>query len=95
VAERSRSEQETARDEIDSLTGGPGVVATKSQAQGSLMWIIIGLVIGAVVGAVVGLIAGAFLVSVLVGAVGGAVVAAVAGGGQRPKQRLESGEVDG
>jgi NADH:ubiquinone oxidoreductase subunit 6 (subunit J) len=87
-------EQETARDEIDSLAGGPGVVATKSQAQGSLLWIAAGLVIGAIVGAVIGLFVDAFLVSVLVGAVGGAVVAAVAGGGQRPKQRLEAGEAD-
>jgi F0F1-type ATP synthase assembly protein I len=94
VVERSRSEQETAREEIDSLTGGPGVVATKSQAQGSLVGIVIGLVIGAIVGAVVGLLIDAFLVSILVGAVGGAVVAAVAGGGQRPKQRLEAGEAD-
>jgi hypothetical protein len=94
VAERSRAEQEYAKDELDSVTGGPGVLATKSQAQGSLMGIVIGAVIGAILGAVIGLITNTLVVGIIVGAVGGAVVAGVAFGGQRPKRRLEGTEAD-
>jgi predicted lipid-binding transport protein (Tim44 family) len=94
MAERTRRDQDVARDEVDSLTGGPGVVATKSQAQGALAGILVGAIVGAIIGGVIGLIANFLIVGLLVGAVGGAVVAGVAGGGQRPKQRLEGSEAD-
>jgi hypothetical protein len=94
VAERPKREQDIARDEVDSFTGGPGVVATKSQAQGALVGIAIGAAVGAIIGAIIGLIVDVLVVGVIVGAVGGAVVAGVAGGGQRPKQRLEGTEAD-
>ena len=92
MAERSERQQEAAKGEVDSITGGPGVVATKSQAQGALTGIIVGAVIGAILGAVIGLIADFLVIGVIVGAVAGAVVAGVAGGGQRPKQRLSDTE---
>lgn len=88
VVERSEREQAVAKDEVDSITGGPGVVATKSQAQGALVGIVIGAIVGAIVGAIIGLLADFLIVGIIVGAVAGAVVAGVAGGGQRPKQRL-------
>lgn len=94
MAERTRREQEVARDEVDSLTGGPGVVATKSQAQGGLVGIIVGAVLGAILGLIVGLIFDVLIVGIIVGLVAGTVVAGVAGGGQRPKQRLVDDEAD-
>jgi hypothetical protein len=94
VADRSRTEQEAAKDEVDSLTGGPGVVATKSQAQGGLAGIVVGAFVGAILGLVVGLLADVLVIGIIVGAVAGATVMGVAGGGQRPKQRLEGTEED-
>ena len=94
MAERSRAEQEVAKGEVDSLTGGPGIVATKSQAKESLVGIVIGLVVGAILGAIVGAIADVLVVGIIVGAVGGAVVAGVAGGGQSPRHNLEGSEAD-
>lgn len=94
VAERNKNEQDVARDEVDSFTGGPGVVATKSQAQGSIVGIIVGALVGAVLGVGLGLLFDAFLLGIIVGTIAGAVVAGVAGGGQRPKQRLEGDEAD-
>lgn len=94
MADRPRGQQEVAKDEVDSLTGGPGLVATKSQAQGGLVGLIVGAIAGAAIGFIVGLIVDLIVVTTIVGAVGGAVVAAVAGGGQRPKQRLEGSETD-
>jgi F0F1-type ATP synthase assembly protein I len=95
MAERTRRDQDAARDEVDSLTGGPGVVATKSQAQGALVGILVGAIVGAILGGLVGLLADFLIVGLIVGAVAGAVVTGVAGGGQRPKQKLGSTEADG
>ena len=95
MAERPEAEREAARAETDSFTGGPGVVATKSQARGSLFGALIGAVVGALLGLVIGLLADVLVVGLVVGAVAGAVVGGVAGGGQNPKQKLgQSSEED-
>ncbi len=91
MAERPESEREAARAETESFTGGPGVVATKSQARGGVMGAVIGAVVGAALGLVIGLLADVLVVGIVVGAVGGSVVGGVAGGGQNPKQKLGEG----
>ena len=91
MAQRPESERRKAQAETDSLTGGPGVVATKSQARGALAGIAVGAVIGLVIGIIVGLIIDSLLVTPIVTTVAGAVVGGVAAGGQNPKQKLGSG----
>lgn len=88
MAERPERERAAAHQETDSFTGGPGVVATKSQARGSIAGALIGAVVGALLGLLVGLLADFMVVGIVVGAVGGAVVGGVAGGGQNTKQKL-------
>lgn len=91
MAERPEREREAAHAETDSFTGGPGIVATKSQARGGIVGAIIGGVVGAVLGLLIGLLADVLVVGIIVGAVGGSVVGGVAGGGQNPKQKLGEG----
>src|SRR5688500_19852122 len=78
VAQQGRDiarEKETA----DHFTGGPGVVATKSQAQGATGGFLIGAVVGAIIGGIVGLIVQgpALWIAPIVFAVGGAVALGV------------------
>ena len=71
------------QEEGDSLTGGPGVVATKSQARGGLAGIVIGIIVGGGLGALIGLLMGGGSTTVIiaiVGAVAGAVALGVFGG---------------
>ena len=72
--ERARARQDM-REEAEGFTGGPGVVASKSQARGSLLWTVIATIVGALVGLLVGALAfegeGAVITAV-VGAVAGA-----------------------
>lgn len=91
MAERQEPERQAAHAETDSFTGGPGVVATKSQARGSVAGAVIGAIVGALLGLVIGLLADVLVVGIVVGAVAGSVVGGVAGGGQNPKQKLGSG----
>ncbi len=91
MAERPEEHREAAHAETDSFTGGPGVVATKSQARGGVVGAVIGAVVGALLGLVIGLLADVLVVGIVVGAVAGSVVGGVAGGGQNPKQKLGSG----
>lgn len=91
MAERPEPQREAAHAEADSFTGGPGVVATKSQARGSVFGGLAGAVVGALLGLVIGLLADVLVVAIVVGAVAGAVVGGVAGGGQNPKQKLGEG----
>ena len=77
--------------ETDAMVGGPGVVATKSQARGGAIGIVIGAIVGAIIGVIVGLIVDALLVTTIVGAVAGAVFGGVVAGGQNPKQKLGQG----
>jgi hypothetical protein len=89
-----REERSAQRDEAtQGLTGGPGVVATKSQAQGATA----GIAIGAIVGLVVGLIAlegGAIAIPIITFAVGGAVAAGVFGGYFKSQKTREDRAAD-
>jgi hypothetical protein len=94
---RSRGQREL-EEEADGFTGGPGVVASKSQARGSLG----GIVAGAIVGAILGLVVGALffegslglVIAVVAFAVGGATFGGVAGGSFAPRKKLEGSEAD-
>ncbi len=94
---RSTGQHDLER-EADSFTGGPGVVASKSQARGSVGGIVLGAIIGAIVGVIVGLIffTGALgvIISTVAFAVGGATFGGVAGGFVKPRQELEGTEAD-
>ena len=95
MAERIRDierEHETA----ENLEVGPGVVATKSQAQGATGGLALGAVVGAVIGLIVGVIAGgaAVWIAPIVFAVGGAVALGVFGGYAKSQQTRESSRVD-
>ncbi len=87
------------REEAESLTAGPGVVASKSQARGSLAGIVAGTVAGAVLGLIVALIAfsetgRAIVISVLAFAVAGATFGGVAGGFVKPRRKLQHTDTD-
>lgn len=94
---RTHGQQELEK-EAEGFTGGPGVVASKSQARGGLG----GLAAGAVVGALLGLLVGALffdgalgvVIAVVAFAVGGATFGGVAGGFVAPRKKLEGSEAD-
>jgi ABC-type branched-subunit amino acid transport system permease subunit len=93
-----REERSAQRDEAtQGLTGGPGVVATKSQAQGATAGIAIGVIVGAIVGLVIGLLAlegAAITIPVITFAVGGAVAAGVFGGYFKSQKTREDRSTD-
>ncbi len=94
---RSRAQREL-EEEAEHLTGGPGVVASKTQARGSLGGIAVGTVVGALIGLVVGLLffegALGITVSVVAFATGGATFGGIAGGSFAPRKKLEGSEAD-
>ena len=99
MADHEVPSQRVMREEADSAVVGPGVVATKSQIQGSA----IGALVGAVIGAVIGLLAGlliwndstqAIMIAVIVFAVGGATAGGTSGGFLRNRERMERGDPD-
>ena len=76
--------------ESEHLTGGPGVVATKSQAQGAVGGGFVGAVIGGLIGLGIGLIAfdgTTTIITVIVGVVAGLVFGGVSGGIALPMTR--------
>ena len=93
-----QTERDVAREEetADHFTGGPGVVATKSQAQGASAGIFAGAAIGAVLGLIVGLFlqGSAIWIAPIVFAVGGAVALGVFGGFLKSQQTREHSRVD-
>jgi uncharacterized membrane protein len=90
--------QEEMKQETEHLTGGPGVVATKSQARGSLVGLVAGVVAGALLGALIGLLIfeGALGVAITTIAFGvaGATFGAVSGGFVAPRKKLGPTEAD-
>ena len=97
MAERPVASPQEMHEEGDSFTGGPGVVATKSQARGSLA----GIVIGTLLGALLGFLVGSFLeggrgmiIAVIVFAVAGATAGGVSGGFMRPRKKLPDSDAD-
>ena len=96
--DRTEARQEM-REEAESLTGGPGVVASKSQARGGLAGAITGAVIGAIVGLVIGLLAfsetgRAIVISVVSFAVAGATFGGVVGGFVTSRRKLQRTDAD-
>jgi predicted lipid-binding transport protein (Tim44 family) len=93
-----RAGKETTQKEAEHFTGGPGVVATKSQARGATG----GMVVGALLGALVGLLIGALMfegtrsiiIATIAIAVAGGVFGAVAGGIGRSMKKLEHTDAD-
>lgn len=81
--QRVPSEREV-HGEADSFTGGPGVVATKSQARGGIAGAVVGALIGAIIGALIGLLflggGSSTIITAIVGAVAGAVALGIFGG---------------
>ncbi|MDP9067608.1 MAG: hypothetical protein M3N53_04545 [Actinomycetota bacterium] len=95
--ERSRAQREL-EEEAEHLTGGPGVVASKTQARGSLAGLVGGLVVGAILGAIVGVLffqgTLGIVISVIAFATGGATFGGLAGGSFAPRKKLEGSEAD-
>jgi len=90
--------QEEMKQEAEHLTGGPGVVATKSQARGSLAGLLGGVIVGALIGVLIGLLlfdgtVGVVITTIAFG-VAGATFGAVSGGFVAPRRKLGSTEVD-
>ena len=90
MAERPEPQRDSQYQETDSFTGGPGVVATKSQGRGAMAGAIVGALVGALLGVVIGLLVDNIVVGIVVGAVAGSVVGGVAGGGQNAKRARQN-----
>ena len=76
--------------ESEHVTGGPGLVATKSQAQGAVGGGLVGAIVGGLIGLGIGLIAfngTTTIIVVIVGAVAGFVFGGVSGGIALPMTR--------
>ena len=89
--------QNEMEEESRAMTGGPGVVATKSQARGAVGGGFVGGIVGALIGLVVGLLAfdgTGTIITVVVGGVAGFVFGGVSGGIVRPMQKLDEDESD-
>ncbi len=84
--------------EAEGFTGGPGIVATKSQARGSLAGIVIGGIVGVMLGAALGALVFQGTFGLVIGAVvigvAGLVAGGVSGGIVNPQRKLDRGEAD-
>jgi uncharacterized protein (DUF697 family) len=80
-------------EEVEGVAGGPGLIATRTQARSGGIGAIVGAVIGALIGLLVGLLlfdgGRAVVISVVALAVGGAVFGGVAAGITRSMNKLE------
>ena len=97
MSQRDPEPRTPMESEAEGFTAGPGVVATKSQAKGSIG----GTLIGAVVGALLGLVIGALflegagmIIAIVAFAVAGAVAGGTAGGFVKPRRDLTDGGAD-
>ena len=98
MSEGVQGPRRAMREEAESISPMPPVVATKTQGRGALGGALGGAVIGAVVGLLIGLFAfdgtlGLVIATLAFGAAG-AVAGGVSGGITRPAQKLQSGEAD-
>jgi predicted lipid-binding transport protein (Tim44 family) len=93
-----RAKNEATQEEAEHFTGGPGVVATKSQARGASGGIIAGALLGALVGFLIGALlfegARSIIIAAVAVAVAGGVFGAVAGGIGRSMKKLERTDAD-
>lgn len=89
---------EEMKEEAEHFTAGPGVIATKSQARGSLVGIAVGTIVGALIGVIVGVLffEGTFgiVITAIAFGVAGATFGGVAGGFVAPRKRLGPGQAD-
>jgi predicted lipid-binding transport protein (Tim44 family) len=96
--EEVRAEKEATQEEAEHFTGGPGVVATKSQARGATGGIVAGALLGALVGFLIGALmfegARSIIITTVAIAVAGGVFGAVAGGIGRSMKKLERTDAD-
>ncbi len=94
---RARGQRELEQ-EAERFTGGPGVVASKTQARGSLGGIVAGVIVGAILGLIVGALffSGSLglIISVVSLSVAGATFGGVLGGSVAPPNKLEGSEAD-
>jgi hypothetical protein len=94
---RTRGQRELEQ-EAEGFTGGPGVVASKTQARGSLGGIAAGVIVGALLGLVVGALffegSLGLLISVVALAFAGATFGGVLGGSVAPAKKLDGSEAD-
>jgi uncharacterized protein YcfJ len=84
----ARSTTDLPMEPGDSMVAGPGVVATKSQAKGSMMWALIGAIVGGLFGAIIGAFmggGGAMVIAIVCFAAAGAIGGGTVGGFVRPK----------
>ncbi len=89
--------QAEREEEGRAFTGGPGVVATKSQAKGAVGGGMLFAIIGALIGLVIGITAfgGAMVViTAVVGGVAGLVFGGVAGGVTKSMKETTDRQVD-
>lgn len=91
-SERARAHAEMA-EEAEHFTGGPGVIATKSQARGGMGGTVLGTIVGALVGLLIGMAffegTPGIVMSVVAFAAGGATCGALIGAFVRPRQKVE------
>lgn len=94
---RARGQRELEQ-EAEGFTGGPGVVASKTQARGGLGGIVAGTIVGAILGLIVGVLffegTLGIVIAVVAFAVGGATFGGVAGGSFAPRKKLDGSEAD-
>ncbi|MDQ3646903.1 MAG: hypothetical protein M3345_08230 [Actinomycetota bacterium] len=86
-------------EEGEGFAGGPGVVMTKSQAQGSSGGAVLGAIAGVILGAIIGALffsgeGRGMVIAMVAFAVAGAVAGGVIGGITRPAKKLDRGEAD-
>jgi hypothetical protein len=97
-ADDVRAKKEKTQEEAEHFTGGPGVVATKSQARGATGGIIAGALVGALVGFLIGAMvfegARSIIIATVAIAVAGGVFGAVAGGIGRSMKKIERTDAD-
>ncbi len=96
--ERTEARKDMA-EELEGFAAGPGVVASKSQTQGSIGGLVGFGIVGALLGLIVALIffdgsGQAILITVVCFAAAGATFGGVAGGFVAPRKKLAGTEAD-
>lgn len=89
--------QEEMEQEGRAITGGPGIVGTKSQMQGAGLGILLGTIVGGLIGLGAGLVffeGATVIVTLVVGVVAGATFGFTAGGFVGPVKKLDGTDAD-
>ncbi len=93
MADQHQRLEHEMQEEGDSSIGAPGLVATKSQAQGGLAGVLLGAILGAVLGLLIGLVffggeVRNVVIAVVAFAVGGGTFGSLAGGFLWPRRKV-------